>query len=99
MAAKKPPAWQLDEADVDVGRSWRRASGRGGNIARTSRAEGTQSGITQLVHRPTGIKVEGTVPEGSYTRGEMSAAMDAVKADLLVELEKLVAHHYRLPGR
>jgi protein subunit release factor A len=99
MPANKPKPWRLDPSDVLVDRSWMRASGRGGNIARTSRAVGTQEGRIRLTHAPTKIQVDGVVPEGEFTRKEMSAAMNLLHAELFAKLEKLVAKHMRLAGR
>jgi protein subunit release factor A len=89
MPANKPKPWRLDPSDVLVDRSWMRASGRGGNIARTSRAVGTQEGRIRLTHAPTKIQVDGVVP----------AAMNLLHAELFAKLEKLVAKHMRLAGR
>jgi hypothetical protein len=99
MAAKRSEPWRIDLADVAVDRSWLRTGGRSGSATRSSRAEGLQTGTMRLTHRPTGISLEGTVPEGHYSRGQMTAEMDAVKATLLRELEQRVAAHFRLPGR
>jgi hypothetical protein len=99
MATKRPEPWRIDAADVAIDRSWLRIGGRNGSATRSSRAEGLQTGSLRLTHRPTGISLEGTVAEGHYTRGQMSEAMDAVKDALLIDLERRVAAHYRLPGR
>jgi hypothetical protein len=90
---------ELPRSDVDVNKSWQRASNRGGRIARTSRAAGLQTGYLELVHRPTGLKVNGTVPEGQYTRKEMMRAMDGLQVQLQAELTKAVEQKLRLPGR
>jgi hypothetical protein len=89
----------LDPADVSVNRSWMRQSNRGGRIARTSRASGLQTGYLELIHKPTKLSVKGTVAEGSYTRQQMSRAMDALHQQLLVELEDEVARKLRVRGR
>jgi hypothetical protein len=99
LATKRRDPWRIDVADVAVDRSWLRSGRRSGSATRSSRAEGLQTGTLRLTHRPTGISLEETVGEGHYTRGEMSAAMDAVKEALMIELERRVAIHYRLPGR
>jgi hypothetical protein len=99
VAAKPKPKWRLDPDDVLLDRSWLRTSGRGGNVARTSRAEGTQEGRMRLTHVPTKLSVDGIVPEGVFSRKEMSAAMDALHIELLAKLEILVAKHLRLSGR
>jgi protein subunit release factor A len=99
VANSKKKGFTIDPKDVALNRSWLRASGRGGNIARTSRAVGTQEGRMELIHTPTGISVSGIVNEGVYTRVQMTAAMDALKVQLWAELESKIARHLRLPGR
>jgi hypothetical protein len=94
-----PQKYRIDSTDVAVNRSWLRASGRSGNIARTSRAEGTQTGYLELIHRPTKLSVKGVVPAGSYSRKAMKAEMDSLHVSLFAELERAVAQHLRLPGR
>jgi hypothetical protein len=85
--------------DIDVDRSWLRVGGRNGKATKTSRADGLQTGHLRLTHRPTKIVVEGVVPEGHYSRKEMTAAMQRLHDELLGELVSRVDSHLRRPGR
>jgi hypothetical protein len=98
-AKKRAKPVGLDPDDIAVDRQWTRTGGRNGKATQTSRADGLQSGMMRLTHRPTNIRVEGLVAEGHYSRGEMTAAMNVVHEQLLAELTMLVAKHLRLPGR
>jgi hypothetical protein len=90
---------KVEPNDVDVNRSWLRFSQRSGRVARTSRAVGRQTGNLELIHRPTGVRAKGTVPEGAYTRKQMSNAMDALQQKLMLELQEKVDQQLRVPGR
>jgi protein subunit release factor A len=90
---------KVEPNDVDVNRSWMRSSGRGGRVARTSRAVGLQTGNLELIHMPTGARVKGLVPEGNYTRKQMSNAMDQLHLKLLSELQDTVDQQLRKPGK
>jgi hypothetical protein len=52
-----------------------------------------------LTHTPTGVSVEGAIEEGSYTRAEMRQLGLDLRARLLLELERRVARHLRIPAR
>jgi hypothetical protein len=97
--AKPKASLPVELSDIDVNRSWLRTGGRNGQATKTSRADGLQTGTLQLIHRPTEIAVTGTVPEGHYTRKQMTAAMNALQAELVNDLERLIARHQRTPGR
>lgn len=97
---KRTSRWQLPPDEVLVDHSWLRSSGgRAGNLARTSRAAGTQTGTVRLTHTPTGLRVEGSTATGSFSRKEMAEEMSRLQAELFGRLEGLVARHLRLPGR
>jgi hypothetical protein len=50
-------------------------------------------------HLPTGIAVQGAIPEGHYTRNQMRTLQEAEKQRLLHALEAKLAHAGRQPGR
>jgi hypothetical protein len=53
----------------------------------------------ELEHRPTGVKVRGEIPDGHYSRGEMSALKQQLLDRLRGELEIKVASALRIAGR
>lgn len=99
IGAMAHPAWEMDERDLDIGRDWRRSRNPTTSRARQSRAEGRQSGHMTVLHRPTGVSVEGWVAEGSYSRKEMQREMETLQQRLVAELQQRVAAHLRIPGR
>jgi hypothetical protein len=52
-----------------------------------------------LVHVPTGIKVEASIPRGRYSRTEMQARKLVLTQELFPVLEQKVAAHLRIRGR
>lgn len=50
-------------------------------------------------HRPTGIVLQGAIPEGHYSKAEMQKLKDALLERLMREMETAVARHLRLAGR
>jgi hypothetical protein len=50
-------------------------------------------------HRPTGVALQGIIPEGHYAKDEMRKLKEAAIEELMRELEKAVARHLRAPGR
>jgi len=73
------------------------SSGR--SQVRQSRAMDTRSRSIALIHGPTGLRVEGVVPAGSYSRQEMRLQARLLQQRLFGELEQLVARALRVPGR
>ncbi|HEU4558064.1 MAG TPA: hypothetical protein VFS20_09450 [Longimicrobium sp.] len=76
-------------------------SGRSGGRRRASlsRALDVSGCEIRLAHRPTGIEVTGEVPEGHYSRAELTRLRADLRARLFAELEQRVARHLRIPGR
>lgn len=68
------------------------SSGRPGELARKPKVTGSRLTLT---HMPTGITVDGEVPEGHYAKNEMRREREALKQALLVELARRVAKHLR----
>jgi hypothetical protein len=54
--------------------------------------------IVRLTHLSTGLEVEGEIPSGHYSRGEMRTRRDELIAELWPVLERKVAQHLRIPG-
>jgi hypothetical protein len=66
---------------------------------RTSRKNQLRSERLFLIHKPTGIRIEGTIPEGHYTKTETKTAKERLWATLWAELNQKVAEKMRIPGR
>ena len=89
--------WVLDPAEVDTFEMSSRAGGR--RRAALSRALDTSGHQIRLTHRPTGVEVSGQIPQGNYSRTEMTRLRQELLASLFAQLEQRVAHHLRIPGR
>jgi hypothetical protein len=75
---------------------------RSGRVARTSRKVAVSGGSLTLRHLPTGITVQGEIPEGHYSRREFAAEQERLRTTLWKELEDRVARDpglKRLRGR
>ena len=89
--------WHLDPAEVRVeGMS---SSSGGRSQVRQSRALDVRSRSMTLIHGPTGLRVEGMIPAGSYSRKDMQLQSRLLQQRLFSELEQLVARSLRIPGR
>jgi len=98
--AKKSAPWAMAAKDVCEGFTGSTSGGsRAGRLARTSRSDSVTSSTVFLVHHPTGIRVEATIPPGHYSRAEMISERNRLKAVLWEELERNVSTAMRLPGR
>jgi len=89
----------LDPADVEVGLTGSASSPRTGNRRRLSRALDLRAMTVTVRHRPTGIVLQGDIPEEHYSKDEMRKLKEAVVERLMRELEQAVARHLRVPGR
>lgn len=89
--------WVLDPAEVDAFEMSGRSGGR--RRASLSRSLDVSGCEMRLTHRPTGIEVTGEVPEGNYSRAEMTRLRADLRARLFADLEQRVARHRRIPGR
>ncbi len=69
------------------------------SISRKSRLEDTRSGTVRLTHVPTGIHLEAAIPEGNYSRKQMTAKRESLVKQLFPKLEAKVAQFLRIPGR
>lgn len=90
--------WSLDPSEVSSGISGHTATDRR-RRSRASRAVDRRDLQLTLIHRPTGLEVSGQIPEGRYSRQEMTRLRDALYRELFDELEALVAKRLRIPGR
>ncbi len=52
-----------------------------------------------LAHLPTGITVEGEIPDGNYSKKEMQQKREDLKHSLFQELERQVAKKLHIKGR
>lgn len=98
--ARNVRAWTLEPSEVSI--SWSsslRSTRRRTGMARSSRAEDTRSAVVRLVHRPTGLEIDGEIPSGHYSRNDMQQQKEALVTRLCPELEAQVAKHLRIPGR
>lgn len=97
---KKTEPWKMNEKDVVDGTTGSSGgSHRGGRMARTSRKGSLSSSTLTLIHRPTGLRVSGTVAEGHYSHAEMTSERKHLREELWNQLEDAVAKSMRLPGR
>jgi len=89
--------WRLDCSEVNWGETGStRGTGRSG---KTRFSRPLRSRRMKLTHLPTGIEVEGEVPEGRYSKKELRELRAKVYAELFPLLEAKVAKHLRIPGR
>jgi len=96
-AAKASPV--ITPSDVDVAFSGSASSPRGGHRRRLSRALDLRAMAVTVRHRPTGVAIQGFIPEGHYSKDEMRKLKEALIAELMRELGQAVARHLRLAGR
>jgi hypothetical protein len=68
--------WHLDRSEVRHGTNTSTSGGR--SKARQSRARDVRALTMFLVHEPTGVRVEGEIPAGSYARRDMKLQSDAL---------------------
>jgi hypothetical protein len=86
---------QLQASDVNVSVQ-ASSSGTRHRSARDSRKLDKRTIIIRLEHVPSEQSVEGTIPEGHYSRGELRTLKDQLTSRLFRELEAKVARHLRL---
>ncbi len=96
MTAKREKAWHLNPAEVCKGQVGYSFGGR--RKRRQSRALDLRNLTVNLVHLPTGIIVEDTIPLGHYSRKEMQRLRDNLYKELFDKLEKQVARKLSIPG-
>jgi len=88
--------WKLNPKEVESGGGGVSSSGKNGQFSR--RLKITSSSV-MLVHIPTGITVEGTIPPGRYSKNEMKKLKEDMRRKLFAVLEAKVGRHLRIPGR
>lgn len=95
MAKKRAALWALNPDDLSWG--WHGASsGKRGQFARQLK---TTSASVFVTHRPTGIRVEGQIPDGHYSKQQMQARREQLARQLVSELEQKVAQQLHIKGR
>jgi hypothetical protein len=97
MGKPKQAPWRLSPTDVAVSSMNTALGGR--RARRQSRELDLRSSIVTLTHTPTGASVQGTVPSGHYSRGEMSRLEQVLRNALFSQLEQKVARQLRIRGR
>jgi len=88
--------WTLDPREVISGYD---SASQPGTSASDLPADGDVREYTiWLEHRPTGIRVEGTLPNQPYTRRELELLEIELRKSLFAELELKVARKLGVPG-
>lgn len=79
MAGSSSPGGRFELSDEDV--SWTIETLRAGRIER------------KLIfrHKPTGVEMVGVIPPGTYTKAQLNAATQALRATLMEQLRAAVA--------
>lgn len=90
--------WRLDPSEAQVHSSGKTV-GQRTSATKNSRAETATSFTFKLTHGPTGLKAEGCVPSGRYTRKQMQVLKQDLLRALMKQLEHDVAKRLRIPGR
>jgi hypothetical protein len=93
----KGKPWKLEISEVSWGIQGSARTLR--KKRRLSRELDARSLHLKLTHTPTGIGVEGAIPEGNYSRGAMKAKRNALFQVLFSKLEQKVARHLKIPRR
>ena len=78
MANASPPSGRFELRDEDVGSS-----------TETLRAGRIEQKLT-LRHKPTGIEIVGKLPPEAYTKAQLNAATEALRATLMEQLRTAV---------
>jgi hypothetical protein len=90
--------WKLDPQEV-TWRGYSTSSGHRTHATKASRSVGLSSTALTLVHMPTGLEIEGRIPEGHYSRRKLRELKELLYRDLFDKLEDKVAKHLRIPGK
>lgn len=64
-----------------------------------SRKSGTSGVAMKLRHWSTGLEASGQIPSAHFSKTELVAAKERLRAQLWAELEGNVARELRIPGR
>ena len=95
MKNKLNKKWSLEASEILVSGS-SSSSGKTGQLSRNLK---TTSTSLVLEHHPTGIRVEGEVPAGNYSKNEMRTKKEELQSALFSQLEQLVAKKLKIKGR
>ena len=95
MSKPSEKKWKLDADDVSSG-MYMHTSGKSGQFERKLKTTGT---TVFLVHEPTGMRIEGDVPLGNYSKKEMQKKRETLKKILFQKLELQVAKKLRVKGQ
>ncbi len=94
MTKKAKKEWHLNPEEVSWGMQGS-SSGKGGQFERKLKITSSKIYFT---HEPTGIRVEGEVPLGNYSKKEMQQKRNELKQFLFQELERQVAKKLKIKG-
>lgn len=95
MTKKNKSEWALNPKEV----TWGMHSSSSGKSGQFERKLKTTSSTIFLTHEPTGIKVEGEVPPGNYSKKEMQKKREELKQILFMKLQGQVAKILNIKGR
>lgn len=87
----------LKPQDISFATTGSRAGGSAS--AKVSRAASTRSLTVIIRHEPTGLEIQGEIPEARYTKKQMLAAQRDQEQKLFEKLTERVAKHLKIPGR
>ncbi len=87
--------WGLAWSDIECGGGGS-TSGKTGQFNRKLK---TTSYEIFLIHKPTGVRVDGEVPPGNYSKKEMRMKRENLIKALFLTLEVKVAKKLRVKGR
>lgn len=91
---KKLERWRLNPREISSGWSGS-SSGTSGIFDRKLKITGRR---LRLRYEPTGVAVEGEIPDGHYSRKEMQQKTEQLMKVLFLELESKVAKKLRIRG-
>jgi len=92
----KKSKWSLSLSDVKESGGSSCRSGR--KKASQTRALDIRDAVLILTHTPSGVTVEGEIPEGHYSKKEMLALKSNLREKLLKELELKAARALKIKG-
>ena len=97
--SRKPPTPEFTLNPRELRRSGSETRIGGSASAKVSRSAATRTATIVIEHLPTALTVEGSIPEGNYTRNQFRNARMNLEKTLIADLTKKVAKRLRLPGR
>lgn len=90
---------KMDLNESDIQASFGSSSSGGRGKVRQPRSSDLRSARLELLHVPSGVKVNGEIPSGHYNRKQMQKLTLELKGRLAEELKQQVAKKLRVAGR